>query len=477
MRLKSWHYAALGVIIAISVHLVEQIVYALPFGLHSTADDPSYYQPAFNFLAGNQWKDNSIGESSFVARPPIMGFIYLIGKILAKKYVFTFIYILALLLHGCGIYLFHKRIAFVLSPFYQKLTIGFFITLPCFWGFLSYGITEAFSSSFVIITCAIIISGSEKKRLFYLIGICSFFILFRPVLILLFLPSLLYSLYKLSTHSAEKISVNLKVISLLMVFLATAWQIRVYKHINTFSLHPIYHESNVSEFRKPHQAIGELFKIWEYRPEYVHFWVGKCRTNLEITLLEVNQYCKESKAPIDPEKLHKLLQKLQVSYQKLELTCKFHQKIKETNFEKELVQLINLEREKLSKNNFIQNHFQTPLLSAKYLLTKSQLNLGIFQDKWRGMFWVEALRYLCVLILISSVIAVVFGLFNSNRSFRLIALGIVLFYIYLFYFQRMNEDRYLVPIQGVSLLFLSFQLEKIASFLKEKGTFITKTRK
>ena len=477
MRSKSWHYVALGLFIAISVHLIEQIVYSLPFGLHSTADDPSYYQPAFNFLSGNGWKDNSIGESSFVARPPLMGFFYLIGKILVNKYVFTFIYILALIFHACAIYQFHKRIVRVLSPFYQKLTVGIFIALPCFWGFLSYGITEAFSSSFVLLSFALIVTKSEKKRIYYLIGIIAFFLLFRPVLILLFIPVLINSLFNLRTQISEKISLKVKVIVLGLVFIASIWQIRVYKHVNEFSFHPIYHESNVSEFRKPHQALGELFKIWEYRPESVHFWVGKCRTHFEITRSEVEQYCRDSKAPIDASILHGLLQKLQISYHKLELTHTFKQQVKETNFEKELVQLISYETEKLSKNNRFQNHFQTPLLSAKHLFTKSQLNLGIFQDKWRGTFWVEALRYFCVFILISSVIAVFLSVFNSKGHLKLVALGIVLFYFYLFYFQRLNEDRYLIPVQGISLLFLSLQLENIVTFLKKKGTFISKFRK
>lgn len=477
MRLKSWHYVALGLFIAISVHLIEQIVYSLPFGLHSTADDPSYYQPAFNFLSGNGWRDNSIGESSFVARPPLMGFIYLIGKILANKYVFTFIYILALFFHGCAIYLFHKRITSLLTPVFQKITLVLFITLPCFWGFLSYGITEAFSSSFVLISFSLIFSKSEKKRVYYLIGIIAFFLLFRPVLILLFLPILLHSLFQLRRKTEGKVSLKLKFSVLSIVLIALSWQIRVYKHVGEFSLHPIYHESNVSEFRNPHQAVGELFKIWEYRPEYIHFWVGKCRTSFEITRAEVQQYCKDNKAPINAGKLYELLLKLQISYQELEQTYKQKQQVKETNFERELVQLINLETQKIKENNRFQNNIQTPLLSARNLFTKSQLNLGIFQEKWRGTFLVEALRYFCVFILISSIIAVFLSVFNSNGHLKLVALGIVLLYFYLVSFQRLNEDRYLIPVQGISLLFLFLQLEKIITFLKKKGTFISKFRK
>lgn len=476
MRLKSWHYATLGVIIAISVHLIEQIVYALPFGLHSTADDPSYYQPAFNFLAGKSWKDNSIGESAYVARPPMMGFIYLIGKIVAKKYVFTFVYLLALFFHGCAIFLFHKQIAVFLKPKTQAFTLAIFILLPCFWGFLSYGITEAFSSSFVLISFAFLISSSDKKRIYYLIGIISFFLLFRPVLILLFLPFLLHSLFKLQVNSNLKVSLTLKIGVFSILLIALSWQIRVYKHLGEFSLHPIYHETNVSEFRSPHRALGELFKIWEYRPEYVHFWVGKSRNDLEIQLSEIEQYCKESKAPIEAKKLLEILQKLQISYQEIELMYTFNKEIKETNYEKKLVQLITFEKDKLSKNNFFQNHIQTPLLSAKHLFTKSQLNLGIFQEKWRGTFWVEMLRFLCVFVLISSSIAVILSIINSTGQIRLIAIGIVLFYSYLFYFQRLNEDRYSLPIQGVSLLFLTFQIEKIIAYLKTKGTFLSKTR-
>jgi membrane-bound acyltransferase YfiQ involved in biofilm formation len=57
----------------------------------------------------------------------------------------------------------------------------------------------------------------------------------------------------------------------------------------------------------------------------------------------------------------------------------------------------------------------------------------------------EGLRYLCVAVLLLLFVSGVLSLLSRRTELRWIAAGIVLYCFYLFFVQRMNEDRYLAP--------------------------------
>ena len=48
----------------ISVQCIEHYNSPYQFGLHTSADDASYYAPGINWIKTGIWRDNSIGNSS-----------------------------------------------------------------------------------------------------------------------------------------------------------------------------------------------------------------------------------------------------------------------------------------------------------------------------------------------------------------------------------------------------------------------------
>lgn len=461
MRIKLWHFILFGLLIAVGTHAIEQLNYPLPFGIHETADDASYYRPAYNFLEGKGWRDNSIGASSYVGRPPLMGFLYLINKLLFGSSALFFFYFLAIALHGCAIYHLKKIADNYFSSFSAQFIVALYCLLPCFWGFLSYGITEAFSSSLVIIACSYCLLSNGKKQLLILLNFGAILVLFRPVLVLILFPLLLFNLIKIKYQTKQKTSRISLFSSFVLVLIFSLWQMRIYTKTGQLSLHPIYHQTNHSEFRPPHAELTNLFRVWEHLPENFHFWVGKCRNKESINLEEVSAYCRENGAPISPQKLLIYFQRLQNCYVEIEQLHKRKALIFYTKNEIQLVADLRKETAQLKSDNSLRYYLLTPIHSVKHLFSKSQLNLTVFQEKWRGSFPMECLRYFCLLILLASNLSLVISLFNSKSEIRLLAIGVLLFLFYLFYVQRLNEDRYLVPILGINLLFLAFQLDKI----------------
>ena len=96
--------ALFGLVLAVCVHWWNAEMSDLPFGLHATADDPSYLRPAENFFDHGTWKDNSTGASSFVQRPLLFGSIHLVFYSLFGSSAAVAGMIFFFLLHGLALY-------------------------------------------------------------------------------------------------------------------------------------------------------------------------------------------------------------------------------------------------------------------------------------------------------------------------------------------------------------------------------------
>lgn len=123
--------------------------------------------------------------------------------------------------------------------------------------------------------------------------------------------------------------------------------------------------------------------------------------------------------------------------------------------EKRFVVNVNTVKAALKRENPFDHFLFTPIRSAKYLLSKSQLNLFIFQDTFRGTLPMEALRLLAVFLINGGVLSCIVLLFpRMSGSVRAIALAVLIYLFYLFFFQRMNEERYLAPLLPILLILL-----------------------
>lgn len=444
---KALLVAVIGFTVACSLHLINGWVSDLPQGIHQTADDASYLAPVENWMKSGTWKDNSIGASSYVQRPPLMGIIHGVfyGVFGSKSAFATFVFFL--LIHSIALY----RLPSLLRHFVPEKTSYYLAYLyaltPCFWGFLSYQITEAISPSILLLLLSVRFN-EQRDSVFWVVFLltCTWFL--RPVLLLL-TPVFIVFLWKKRTELISLSNWKNPLILVLSLLAIVGWETRKAGYIGTWgNPHPVYHATNQSLFRPAHASLSNVFRVWETRPEMIHSIAGSCwggdSTARSLAALEI--YVRERSVPLSAAELYQLLDKYhavnQIVLQKIapgKLTG-------ETAGEKQLRVQFDALAEKLAVENRFQYHIYTPLISAKEQFKKSQLNLELFQLHFRGNPIIEVFRWFCVMLLNLLFLGTLLLLFGKNADLRWLALSVLLYCFYLFYVQRANEDRYMIPL-------------------------------
>lgn len=454
----------IGSIIVLGLFVFEMYTTNLPMGMHSTADDASYLRPSENWFNNGIWKDNSVGASSYVQRPPLLGFIHLIAYIISPTKAPLLLFVFSFAAHLLAIYLLFKvlrenvpeRRAFYFSLIYAST--------PLFFGFLSYQITEAFAGSFMIIGIYLFTRKEfplYKASLFLII-----LALFRPLLLLVFLPFLIYLLFKRTGKSA----LNWKQIILLTLAILSliGWEVRKHQFTGEwFNPHPIYHVTNESQYRPLHEKFSNLFRVWESRPETFHDIMGNAWSIEPIQKKTIIDYCKQRKVPLNNETLFDLLSQYQKVNNAVQLVFKREKIDSETSAEVQLGKKVSQLTKQLKKTHPVTYWISTPLNGMREQVAKSHLNLAVFQENYRGTVWVESIRIVSVLM----VLFIYFSLFSSlfkRNYWQLFALGGLLYFIYLFWVQRMNEDRYLQPLICFSYVLAALTVHQFIEFIQKK---------
>lgn len=423
-----------------------------------TADEASYLRPPQNWLEGKGWKDSSVGHSSYVQRPPGYGLVYLTGKSIFPNNPFIFLKAIHILAFFFSI-VFLAKILFETTRNTRTALIGSLIygLLPCYNGFMYYTLTESLTPFVLLILTHEFIGVVKQKRRPYLFGLtAAFLLLLRPQLIVF---PLIYVVFLLWQSRKFWWIYVLSTIPFLM------WQVRNYSITENVSMHPIYSITNKSIYRPPHEALSNLFRIWEYRSDRFHETVGvlirdTSTINLASALKNVPQEYREKVQPI--------LKDFQVLAFEQNKMFKKENHIRELQIEKEFVEKTNTLREEIISSNRIQYYISTPIKSAIELMTKSHLNLFVFQKSWRGNTFVEALRYICLIIINLSLIVSIIVLFIPKVPLHLkfIFLGVGLTFCYYVFVQRMNEERYMTPLLPIMYTGLVIAITKFKSRIK-----------
>lgn len=447
-------------------------------GMIITPDDASYLRPAENFINYGEWKDNSSGISSYIQRPPGMGVLHLIFYTISPSYNYILHKGFHLFLHFFSLYFFGV-LAFQLfgkkvGPFIQII----YAIIPVFWGYLFYYLTESITPSILVFLLYGYFKYCDEPKprwLFWQAGIVGVLLLIRPQLVVFIFP-FLHSLFIFIKKGEPK---RLRVMGstfLLAFGMFFCWQGRsAYLAGRITGLHPIYDITNNTQYRPVHQSFGELYKIWEHESKSFHSSLGRIwvhsvedstllSSSIDSAMIELPSQLFQCTSEdswrlifLDYYKVATLIEPY--SRKQLSVPGEFPQ-------EKKLRLQVDTLTQLLKKKLWKEYSIMTPIHSGYFMLTKSQLNLSIFQIKYRGQWWMEALRWVSILIIIGSIIASLLWLLDKNKSgFWLLAISIFLYLFYLFYVQRMNEERYLMPLLPVVFL---LGLKRIASFRKFK---------
>lgn len=415
-------------------------------GLITCADEVSYLKPARNFFETGIWSTKSKGIIGYFMRPPGFGLYYLTLLSVFGKNVWFAMKIAQVLFSFFSVILFYKSLKLlkVNNKAIYILSIVFAF-LPCYSGFMYFTITESISPFFMLLTTYFWIKSYQKKdqSLYGFILSGSFLILIRPQLIVFIILFSIFLLLKLKWKNG---------LLLPLVFLPfLLWNIRTFTIAKKWmAIHPIYHETNNSLYRPNHEKMTNLFRIWDYRGDVFHTTMA----NLSADTNEVNLKKALNNVPLKYQSKVKGIFK---EYQQLEFyrQSQFKDKAIKTYFKGEIAFGKRLDEtvKRLKKENKLDFYLKTPFQSLKKLIVSSQMNLKIFQEDFRGYFWCEILRWICLLVLISSYFfSFIYFLKFKWNAFTMLSIGISASFFYLAYVQRMNEERYLTPILPLALL-------------------------
>ena len=462
--------AFLGTLLAVMLqesnlsHVKKNHAHREAYGRILTADDASYLEPPINWVTKGTWKDGSRGNSSFVQRPPGYGILFLVGNFCFPSNPYFFLKWIQII--GCFfsiIIVFKLLILFELSRKWAYLGTAIFAFSPIFSSFLYHVITEGISPFLLLWSFyEWVLILRSKGNVYRWIGTNAFLILVRPQLLILILLFMGYLLVKKQF--------KLALISSIILIPFALWMLRTYIHTGSFSLHPIYSENNYSYYRSPHHRMGELFKIWEFKSDRFHE---------TMSLLQEN----ESK-----ENLDKAIGNVPLSYQNkvidilsdYQQICSYQRKAmaqndfsklikKERYFSKKVMNL----QDGLIRSNLMDAYVYNPFNSASELFINSHLHLTLFQTKYRGDFWMEALRWTSLLLVLCSIITVFIISFLSKNvpiELWLICMGSVITILYLIFEQRLNEERYLTPILPIAFIAFIWFINALMKMSKNKNT-------
>lgn len=428
----------------INAHFLNQSL-SFQHGMVQTADETSYIVPPQNWLNHGEWKDNSNGLTSYYQRSPGYGIIYLINLLVLGKNALLGLKITQIILFFASILLFWR----ILKEFHVSEKLAFYTTLvfaclPLYSGFVYYSMTEGVVPFFVLWSIfELKRSVGVNKMRWQVIVSLGFLLLIRPQLGILPLLGLLYGFISKQYRFSGTI-----LVALLPLFIWYARTAFISNEIPSF--HPIYSKTNNHFYRPSHAAITELFKVWEWRSDVFHNQTGRVgfgdSTALNSVLLEI------------PEKYRASVEPLFAQFQSLNrLRMQGYDGKTISDYlpgEQQFILDVHSIRNQLIQENRFDYYIRIPAMSAKEFLNKSYMNLFVFQSTWRGNWLIEALRIVCWLFVVGTIGFTFLSLFVFNwkslEAFILLGLGIFLFY--LVFVQRLNEERYIVPILPVFLL-------------------------
>lgn len=427
------------------------------FGMVQTADETSYIVPPKNFISKGQWRDNSNGLTAYYQRPPGYGTLYLICYLFLGSWALLGLKIIQIGLFFFSVILFWRLTkAIGLTDKFQFITTFIFAFFPSYSGFVYYSITEGVTPFFVMWSVLSMVESSISVKATWQLTLSNAsLLLIRPQLAIIPIAVLLYFAVKRNFRA---------LLFLGLAFLPIcAWYVRTGMISNEIpSLHPIYSKTNNHFYRPSHGAITDLFRIWEWRSDVFHNQTGRIGFGDSTAILSVaNELPEQYREQVTP-----------LLFQFRDLNVYRETKLKDqkiTDFipqEKAFIKTVYEVRNDLISQNLADYYLKTPFLSLKEFLNKSYLNLFVFQETFRGNPLMEILRVTSWLIFITSFVATFLLLFKTRITpihFYIIS-GLGVFIFYLVFFQRLNEERYIVPILPLCLIFGIYSLQKNSEY-------------
>jgi 4-amino-4-deoxy-L-arabinose transferase-like glycosyltransferase len=450
--------------------LEQQHSFKQEHGMVLTSDDASYLAPAENFACKGVWKDNTEGISSYIQRPPGMGIIHLVFYTISPQHHTTLHKIFNFLLHMLAIYVFGLAALELLNKKWAVFIQFIYAFLPCFWGYLFYYLTESITASLMVFLVYGYIKYHQNPSSRWLLlqaVISGIIILVRPQLIFFMMPFMYFLLHYIRGKHVKKGFVFL--LACILGFGGfISWEIRSASIAHRFTaFHGIYDVTNNNQYRPVHQSFVELFKVWDYDNSRFHtmmldVWDTTWAPTTTWTEERIQLHGCQG---ITKKEVEDLLVEYAVIVKEQRTFFEGKGIMQgETEKEKKLRLKIDDITRELKKKNWVLCNIVGPFRSAEFMIMKSQLNLAIFQHAYRGLWWMEALRYTCLLLILFSYLLAFSQLCNfKNKPAFLFAWSTLIYLAYLCFVHKINEERYLMPLLPILLLMAAERLQQLIS--------------
>lgn len=436
---------------------------SLRFGVSViTSDDASYLASVENFLAGNGWRTNAVGDEGLVQRTPGYGLVYLMFRSwLAAPSAILSLVILQICLWTLAVAQLPRLI--LRFGFSEKISwvMAFFIgAFPAFSGFLGYTLTEGITPALVIFLISFLME--DRTRPLPLGALLGFVFLVRPALLPWLIPFVGILFFKGMKRSQL---VAALVISLLPIgiWLGYTWSVTGQWQ----GLHPVYHTNATNLYRPIHGEIWSFEKMWgregaDFHRQMLSYWDAAELNETERRMLveeNINAFPESVVAELGKENLSEAYFK----YTQVLVELKGKQMDRETGLEIELRETFREFKSDFVKANLFHSFIIVPAQVYGNLAFHSNLSLYLFQKPWRGLWIVEIFRVLSfVMHSLIFVLFLVVPVFNrKNRNLVLIWLACASYLVYLCFVQRGVEERYTLPYLVPMLILVAATINQI----------------
>lgn len=424
-----------------------------------TNDDLTYLRPAINLVDTFELKDGSLGVQKYFYRPPgyalfLSIFYFLFGL---KKGLFAIV-ITQTIFHALSIALLFDL---MLKIKWISIKFSFIIfmilgIIPFTGSFLFYTLTEGLTPFLIVLYFYSLFFTSSKNWILSCISF-SLLILTRPVFFFLILP-LVYKI--LTVRKGVWIKIKLLALNFLFIFFPMIiWQLRSTIIAGEYpGLYPIYYKSANNIYRPTHQAIWNFAKSWGVKGDDFHKAIGEIWEEQIKTDKITDDNNLDSFFKLMPDCIYQLIEKNEIInafhlYKKSIIEQKkYYDKDlpipeKGISYEDKTIKLFDNFKLKYRASFPISYYILTPVNYLKQIVFHSNLSLYIFQHTFRGVKFVEFLRYFCFLLHTTLFLFIPLTVwFSKNKLLVFMNIAIGLYVFFLAFYYRELEERYTLPI-------------------------------
>jgi hypothetical protein len=446
----------------------EAAAFVRPGGSILTPDDASYLQAVEKLLGHRPDMQNAAAAQRPILRPPGYGLWYGLARLaLPPDAAIAALLLFQGLLFAFGVALLHEALmAHRIAPAIRIPLLIALAVLPTFHGFLFHTLSEGVTPALALILLCTALLASAGRRYWLFAGcfIWSLLIVTRPVLAwagMALIPALVQQSRNLLRVAA--------VIVLCALPTALWWTSNCLRAGRMVGLHPVYQPDDPGINRPTHAAFWNLAKSWGASGSDFHFAMetafraalhgdtGVVHAERFIAMAPSGSLTYTQRAALlDAHRSWQRFNCLQLASAMASAQGTIRST---TDAEQAIIQQLNAVTAEWRSQHFFHHHVLVPLRVLKQLVAHSNLNLYVFQHRWRGHPAMEVLRWSSAILHVLLLCAVPLALLlRVPPEVRWTAAGACAYLLYLAYVQRGVEERYTLPVLFIGVVCMALVL-------------------